>query len=983
MTSSPEQDDRFMQLLAVARQKSSTEREIYLRIACEGDEDLRSEIADEISLEERMGGFMQVPVGLIPDASAQPEDGVRGPMPFSAGLQIAQYRIESKLGEGGISTVYLALDTKLQRHVAIKFLSDYLSDAEARRHFQREAQLASSLNHPHIVTVHDVGEFEGRQYLVMEYIDGGTLKDWAKEKKRTPKQIAELLTGVADGLAAAHKAGMLHRDVKPTNILITKNGYAKLADFGLAKLAQSDGIEVDPNWSLLASQRGAIFGTIAYMSPEQASGEALDSRSDVFSFAVVLYEMLSGTRPFGGKTDLEVLKTIIHGNPPPLSEDTPAAYRNIVEKALEKNPAERYQSMLEMVVDLKRVQRSGVPTHPHVGNMHQSLETAPIPAPTRRSWLAWAVAGVLLVAFAALSLIHFRERALAPAPVQFQISRSGRLLQSDPFAVSPDGRHLAFAATGSDGIARLWIRDLGSLEVRVLSDSHPATAEYSAIVPPFFWSPDSRFIGFQEGGKLAKIAISGGPAQTLCDVQGFVVGGSWNRDGVIVFADSSRGLMQVSAAGGIAFPLTTLDPSRKESVHVLPSFLPDGRHFLYLRVSNSPENSGAYVGSINTKPEEQDSKRLLATGSAPLYVPSPGSDSGHALFLRQGTLMAQPFDAHRLELLGEAVPIAERVGSYLDYGFFSASSNGVLVYRSGGWQDYQLTWFDQQGKALGTVAEPGRYNSVALSPDRRRVAVSRTNPENSQNGDVWLLDIGRNTSTRLTSEQIRTSFPVWSADGSSVIFDSIRAGEVNLYLKRASGAGDESLLLNSSGYKYATSSSRDGRFLLYSVENPKTKSDLWVLPLNGDRKPIPFLRTEFNESSGQFSPDGHWIAYTSDESGSDEIYVREFSSGSAKGSWDAASKWLISKGGGTNPKWRGDGKDLFYVASDGKLMSVAINAKPVFEAGEPRPLFQLPPGFIGGDVTADGRRFLIGVPVAQSASVPFTVVLNWQTTLKK
>src|SRR3984885_3851294 len=921
MTSSPEQDDRFMQLLAIARQKPSSERETYLRIACEGDEDLQSEIADELSWEERMGSFMQHPVGLIPDESAQTGHTARRPVLFVAGLQVGQYRIESKLGEGGMSRVYLATDTRLQRQVAIKFLSDDLADAEARRRFQREAQMASSLNHPHIVTVHDVGEFEGRQYLVMECVDGGTLKDWAKVKKRTPKEIAELLTGVADGLAAAHEAGMLHRDVKPTNILIARNAYAKLADFGLAKLAPAERIEVDPGWSLLPSQKGAILGTIASTAPGQASGEGRASRSDIFSFAVVLYELLLGKRPFGGRTNLEVLKTIIHGDLPPLNEDTPAAYRIMIEKALEKNPAERYQSMREMVIDLKRAQRSGSALLP------LPLETATVPVRTHRPWLAWGVVAVFLVALATLSLIHFHEKPLVPTPVQFQISPSGKLLQGDPFAVSPDGRHLAFAATGSDSIARLWIRDLDSLEVRVLSDSHPATIKYSGIVPPFFWSPDSRFIGFQAGGKLAKIEISGGPAQTLCEVQGSVVGGSWNREDVIVFADSARGLMQVSAAGGVASPLTTFDPSRKEVVHVLPFFLPDGRHFLYLRASSSPENSGAYIGSVNAKPEEQDSKRLLATTSAPVYVPSSDSDSGQVLFVRQGTLMAQPFDAHRLELSGEAVPIAEQVGSYLDYGFFSASNNGVLVYRSDAGQVYQLTWLDRQGKVLATVAEPGRYNSMALSPDGRRVAVSRTNPENTPNWDVWLLDVGRNTSTRLTYEQVRASSPVWSADGSSVIFDSIRGGDVNLYLKMASGAGDERLLLKASeGYKYATSSSRDGRFLLYTVENPKTKSDLWVLPLQGDGNPIPFLRTGFNESSGQFSPDGHWIAYTSDESGNDEIYVREFSPGSAQGSSAAVGKWLISKGGGTDPRWSGNSKQLFYVASDGKLMSVDISA---------------------------------------------------------
>jgi eukaryotic-like serine/threonine-protein kinase len=984
MTGSSAQDERFMQLLAVARSKPPSEREAYLRIACKGDDDLHKAIADEISWEERMGNFMKHPVGLISDESSQPSHSVRRSVLFAAGLQVGQYCIESKLGEGGISTVYLALDTKLQRHVALKFLSDNLADAEARRRFQREAQMASSLNHPHIVTVLDVGEFEGRQYLVMECLDGGTLKDWAKEKKRTPKEIAELLTGVADGLAAAHEAGILHRDLKPTNILIARSGYAKIADFGLAKLAPRDRIEVDPTSSVLPTQKGAIFGTIAYMSPEQASGDALDSRSDIFSFAVVLYELLSGRRPFGGRTDLEVLKTIIHGDMAPLSEDISATYRTMVEKALEKNPAERYQSMREIVVDLKRAQRPGPisPPFPHIGDMHQSVQTAPILGRTRRPWLAWGTVGVCLLAFAVLSLIHFREKPLVSAPVQFQISSSGSMPQGAAFAVSPDGRHLVFAAAGSDGVARLWIRDLGSLEVRTLSGNPLSIAQFR-VVPPFFWSPDSRFIGFQSGGKLAKIEISGGPEQTICDVQGNVVGGSWNRDGVIVFADTTRGIMQVSASGGVASPLTAIDPSRKEGVHVLPSFLPDGRHFLYLRTSNISESSGVYVGSLNTRPEEQSSRRVLTTTSGPVYVPSSDFESGQVLFLRRGTLMAQPFDAQRLEFSGEAVQVATQVSSFLDYGFFSASNNGVLVYRSAIGEDYQLKWLDRQGKLLGTVAEPGGYKSMALSPDGRRVAVSRINPENTPNWDVWLVDVERNTSTRLTYEQVRASFPVWSADGSSVIFGSAHGGDVDLYLKLASGAGHERLLLKSTaGNNFATSSSRDGCFLLYTVLNPETKSDIWLLPLQGDHNPIPLMRTEFNEGAGQFAPDGHLIAYTSDESGSEEIYVREFS-GSAQGSWDVGGKWLISKGGGTNPRWRGDGKELFYVASDGKLMAVDISAKPVFKAGAPRPMFQLPPGFIGGDVTADGRRFLIGVPVAQSASVPFTVLLNWQATLKK
>ena len=890
-------------------------------------------------------------------------------MRLTSGTKLGSHKILGPLGAGGMGEVYRARDSKLNRDVALKILpAMFTDDAERMARFRREAQVLASLNHPNIGSIYGLEESNNLRVLVLELVEGPTLADRITEGAIPLEEALVIARQIAEALAYAHEKGVTHRDLKPANIKITPEGNVKVLDFGLAKVLQGpNNLDSDPSQSPTCgnptSLEGMILGTAAYMSPEQARGKPVDKRADIWAFGVVLYELLTGGHLFQRETVSDTLAAVLKEEPD--WTRIPLTVRPLLRHCLEKDPRRRLRD---------------------IGDMHLLLETTSVPVQTHRPWLAWGVVAVFLVAFAALALIHFRERPLVSAPVQFQISPSGSLLHV-AFALSPDGRHLAYSATDTDGIARLWIRDLDSLKVRVLSNSYPVVKP-RGVVPPFFWSPDSRFIGFQSGGKLAKIEISGGPAQTLCDVQGTVVGGSWNRDGVIVFADvfadNKRGLMQVSAAGGVASPLTTLDPSRKEGVHVFPSFLPDGRHFLYLRASSIPENSGVYVGSLNTKPEEQDSRRLLATTSGPVYVHSSNSDSGQVLFLRQGTLMAQPFDVHRLEPSGEAVPVAEQVGSYLDYGFFSASDNGVLVYTSGARQTYQLTWLDRQGKLLGAVAEPGVYTSMALSPDGRVVAVSRTNPENTPNWDVWLLDIGRETSTRLTYEQVRATFPVWSADGSGIIFASVRGGEVNLYLKLASGAGDERLLLKSpDGAKSATSWSRDGRFLLYTVDNPETKSDLWVLPLQGDRKPIPFLRTEFNESSGQFSPDGHWVGYTSDESGRDEIYVRDFSSGAAQGSWDAAGRWLISKGGGTDPRWRADGKELFYVASDGKLMSVDISAKPLFEAGAPRPLFQLPPDFIGGDVTADGKRFLVGVPVGQTASVPFTVVLNWQTTLRK
>ena len=963
----PEHWEQVALLHRAALQHEESRRAAFLHDACAGDEDLRCEVESLLAYEGKAENFMEVPALDVVVKQLAEKQGLR--MVQRSGTKLGPYEILAPLGAGGMGEVYRARDSKLNRDVALKILpAMFTDDAERMSRFRREAQVLASLNHPNIGSIYGLEEWNNLRVLVLELVEGPTLADRITEGAIPLEEALAIAQQIAEAVAYAHEKGVTHRDLKPANIKITPEGNVKVLDFGLAKVLEGpknldSDLSQSPTGGNPTTLEGVILGTAAYMSPEQAKGKPVDKRADIWAFGVVLYELLTGVHLFQRDTMSDTLAAVLKEEPD--WNRIPTKVCPLLRHCLEKDPKRRLRD---------------------IGDMHLLLETASVPAETRRPWLAWGAVAVFLVAFAALSVVHFREKPLVSAPIQFQVFASESLLQGLSFAVSPDGRHLAFSAVGSDGVARLWIRDLDSLEIRALPNSYAANLRItpSVVVPPFFWSPDSRFIGFQSGGKLAKIEISGGPAQTLCDVQGTVVGGSWNRNGVIVFADSVRGLTQVSAAGGVASPLTTIDPSRKEIVHVLPSFLPDGRHFLYLRASSIPENSGVYLGSLNTKPEEQDSRRLLATTSGPVFVPSSNSDSGQVLFLRQGTLMAQPFDARRLEPSGEAVPVAEKVGSFLDYGFFSASSNGVLVYRSGAGLDYQLTWLDRQGRVLAKVAEPGRYNSLALSPDGTRVAVSRTNPENTPNWDVWLLDVGRNTSTRLTYEQVRATFPVWSADGSTVFFDSIRGSEVNLYLKLASGAGDERLLLKSDpGYKYATSSSRDGRFLLYTAENPQTKTDLWVLPLQGDRKPTPLLRTEFNERSGQFSPDGHWIAYTSDESGSDEIYVREFSSGSAQGSGDAAGKWLISKGGGTDPRWRGDGRELFYVASDGKLMSVDIDTKPVFAAGTSRPLFQLPPGVSGVDVTADGSRFLIGVPVAQSASVPFTVVLNWATTLKK
>ena len=887
-------------------------------------------------------------------------------MALAHGLRLGPYQIVSALGAGGMGEVYRARDTRIGRDVALKVISPAFSaDADRLRRFENEARSAGLLNHPNVLAIYDVGSHDGAPYLVSELLDGETLREKLEHGPLSSRKVINFALQIARGLAAAHEKKIVHRDLKPENLFLTEDGRIKILDFGLAKLKPPlDGTDPNASTQTLSTAPGVVMGTVGYMSPEQVRAEDVDHRSDIFAFGAILYEMLSGRCAFQGNSAAEVMNAILKAEPPEINEpnrDVPAALEQTARRCLEKQPVERFQLASDLGYAIEALAMSSG-KHPIESAMVQDT-TAVTKRSSRRELTAWIAAGVITSIALWLAVSYNTRPPVDTEAVRFSIFPPEKTTITSSPTISPDGRRLAFTAAAEEK-TQLWVRPMGSLA------AEPLPGTEGAADP--FWSPDSHFLGFFAQGKLKKIAISGGAPRTLCDAPN-PRGGSWSRDGVIVFTPhTSAGVHRVSAAGGSVAAVTMLDEARQESTHRWPSFLPDGRHFLCLVFGAKREEIGVFLASLETR----EMKRLVTTESNALYAPP-----GFLLFAREGALMAQPFDAAERQLTGEPFRLADRVEvSLLRRASLSASDNAVLVYdSSGGSQDCRLGWFSREGKRLEVIGSTGLYQSVRLSPDEKRLVVSQRDRQ-TRTEDIWLLDLSRGTDSRFTFDPASDGSPIWSPDGGRVAWNSNRDGLANLYQKVTSGAGEDELLLKSNTWKHPVDWSEDSRFILYVNNDPKTISDLWILPLEGNREPFPFAQTQFIEMQGRFYPDSKWIAYVSNESGSWEVYVQDFPT--------SGGKLRISSRGGTQPIWRGDGKELFYISADQKLMAVEVKsgtgAKEGFEIGVPRPLFNFPaPGIlVNYDVTDDGRRFLI-VTNEETTPSPITVVLNWAAELKR
>ncbi|MEO6213843.1 MAG: protein kinase [Vicinamibacterales bacterium] len=886
-------------------------------------------------------------------------------MSLSAGTRLGAYEVIGLLGAGGMGEVYKARDTRLDRTVAIKVLPGVLaSDPSLRARFEREARAISALNHPHICTLHDVGQDGGVAFLVMEYLEGR-----APEGPMAPDTAIPIAMQICDALIAAHAAGIVHRDLKPSNIMLTGKAatpsrpgspHVKLLDFGLAtRAAQANRTSATIDATVTGALTGAhtIIGTPQYMAPEQIEGRESDARTDIFALGCIVYELVTGRRAFEGKSASGVMAAILATEPPPMRElqpVTPASLEWIVRRCLAKDPDDRWQSVRDLRATLERVLHEPVPAGTAVN----------LPFRSGGSRLPWVVAVLALALglFAVAAAVRiYRDRPAADARVFKSLFIPPTNPANPPAlrsAVSPDGRKLAYTAPDESGRVVLLLRSLDGL------DAHPIPGTSNAASP--FWSPDSRFIAFQADGNLKKVEAGGGPVLTLTRA---ATGppGSWGANDVIVFSDENA-IARVPASGGASTKITVVRTAEGERLHISPFFLPDGRHFIY-----SAAVAGSVVKSIRIASIDDKTDIVLvpdATSNA-MY------GSGHLLFLRDTTLMAQPFDVDAFTLTGDPLPIADQVqiNPSTGTGAFSVSQNGVLAYQSGSAAaGTALAWLDRTGKKLGTVGDRTGYLDLRLSPDGLRVATTVV-AEKSRTSDVWLIDLARGVPTRFTFGAVGAG-PIWSPDGTRLAYVVRREGSVSIVQKASSGMGQEQVIFKDTVESLPLSWSPDGRFLLLNEALGALRGSLVVLPLSPGSKPYKYPGSGFSEVPAEFSPDGNWIAYVSNEGGRKEVIVTTFP--------ELLGKWQVSANGGDHPRWRRDGKELFFLTVDRMMSAEVDGAGAQFTVGQVKPLFDArwTPARSVYDVTGDGQRFLMVTRDPSPSDSAFNIVVNWPAALR-
>jgi len=886
-------------------------------------------------------------------------------MALSPATRLGPYEIVAPLGAGGMGEVYQARDTRLERTVAIKVLNSALvASPNLRSRFEREAKTISQLNHPNICTLYDVGHEQGTDYLVMEFLQGESLEERLKRGPLPLKELVSIGCDIADALERAHRAGIVHRDLKPGNVMLTKTG-AKLLDFGLAKPGGSATAAGNATAPLLSAamtvnspspqqspltQQGTLIGTVQYMSPEQIQGLEADTRSDIFAFGAILYEMATGKRPFTGKSQIKVASAILEDEPEPVSavlKTSPAALDRLVRTCLAKNPDERFQSALDVKLELKWTS-----TEPAAAASSPAKSTP---------WIAYGA--LAAVAIIAVFLLWMRLSQPAQHMMHFVAATP---FSARSMAVAPDGKTVAFVAYREDTHrGGLFLYEIGA------NDAKPLTGTDGASFP--FWAPDGRAVAFFANGKLKRFDFDSASVRTLCDAPSGR-GGTWSKSGVILFTPIgtlNEGIMSISENGGVAVKFNYPSATGNENTYRWPVFLPDGKHYLFLaaNIRGDMELNTLYVGSMDRPSEKQFITKTMYNAD---YA------NGYVFFVRDGAIQAQKLDLASYQLTGNVLRIFDKVKlqSRIFYAAFSASRDAVLAQEAGEVSLSRLIWYNRNGKNISDSAPTDTYANLAISHDGKYIVTDKTDTTN-ENTDVFIYDAARASFRRLTFDPGIDAVPVWAPDGNQIAFTSSRGRNFGIYVKPADGSQPERQLALTSGVDaLPTDWSRDGKNLLYLVP-----PDLWVYSFS-EEKPHAFLKAPASLKNAQFSPDGKWVAYASNESGRWQVYVTSFP--------DGRGKWQVSTDGGEQPRWRGDGKEIFFLSSDAKLMAVSVDTKNEFDSRSPTNLFQTnPPEQVATteqvvyDVSRDGQRFLVNTKSDNGSAHPMSVILSWQNEMKK